>query len=230
VTAEGFAWPTTSRTVATAFATLALVTALSHGLPGDYANVAVAAAFLGVTWLVVLRQDPLTVRAYGVSLAGLFEPDEMDWRQLVREAARSLGWVLLFALIFFPPFAFGFDRVWAAHKSFALRVPSDWLDRASGQLLVVALPEELFFRGLAGSPPRPFLRSVTSSPSPSPAGSRCSFPPSPSAGCGRAPEASEPRSCSTPPAICCRASWRWASVCEQVDWKVALMERSVNNA
>ncbi len=145
--AAAFVWPTARQALVVAAVTTLVVTIASRVLPDDWANIAVAATFLGATWIVALRGDTVTVRAYGLSLAGLFEPEAIDWRRVARDAARSLGWVLLFALLCFPPFAVGYQRMWAPDRTFALLVPRDALDRVAGQLLVIALPEEAFFRG-----------------------------------------------------------------------------------
>jgi membrane protease YdiL (CAAX protease family) len=148
---DAIVWPPVGRVLAVATATTTVVTVLSLGAKllaiDEYANLLVAASFLGATWFAVLRSDTATVRAYGLSLGGFFEPEPIDWRRVAREAASSLFWLLVFAAIIFPPFAVGYGHVWAPDRPFALRVPGDWLDRIAGQILVIALPEEAFFRG-----------------------------------------------------------------------------------
>ncbi len=129
-----------------ALATTAAVTAVSHLAPDDWANTAVGGIFLLVTWLLVLRHDTATVQRYGVSLGGLTEPTKLDAVRIARETLTALGWCLLMMAIFFPPFFFGY-RYWWEAGSFALRLPDDLASRAMGQLLVIALPEEAFFRG-----------------------------------------------------------------------------------
>jgi uncharacterized protein len=107
----------------------------------------VGLAFLAATWKLVLRKDEHEIRAHGLSLGGLLEPLALDPRRLLRDAAKATAWVALFALIVFPPFWLGFKLFWHAKMPFALRGPKSPLDEIAGQLLVVALPEEAFFRG-----------------------------------------------------------------------------------
>jgi CAAX protease family protein len=127
--------------------TTAVVTAISHLAPDDYANTGVGIAFLAVTWWLVLRADTDTVSAYGLSLGGLTEPVALEPRRLLVEGARALGWALLMAAIFFPPFWFGYRMWWKVSTPFHWSLPSDLSGLVLGQLLVIALPEEAFFRG-----------------------------------------------------------------------------------
>jgi membrane protease YdiL (CAAX protease family) len=127
--------------------TTAVVTAASYLAPERYAATAVGILFLGATWWLVLRHDELTVRAYGPSLGGLLEPTRIDPARLFRDATRAIGWALLFAVIAFPPFWFGYRFWWHPHQHFALRWPPSIFDEIAGQLVVIALPEEAFFRG-----------------------------------------------------------------------------------
>lgn len=136
-----------SRPLVVALAVTALVTTASHLLPGEAANLAVAGGFLGATWWLVLRHDTAVVRAHGLSLGGLLEPEPLEARRLARAALVALGLAVALAALCFPPFALGYAKLWAPGRAFVARLPADWLDRVSGQLLVVALPEEAFFRG-----------------------------------------------------------------------------------
>ena len=131
---------------ATAALTTAVVTALSHLVP-KHAPTLVGLAFLGVTWLFVLRRDETTIRAYGLSLGGLLEPVSLDSRRLGRETRSALGWVLVLMALTFPPFWFGYRMYWHITAPFVLKLPPDLLDDIAGQVLVTALPEEAFFRG-----------------------------------------------------------------------------------
>lgn len=127
--------------------TTTLVTAASYLAPERYAATAVGILFLGATWWLVLRHDELTVRAYGLSLGGLLEPTRLEPARLFRDATRAVGWAALFALIAFPPFWFGYRWWWHPHHHFALRWPPSVFDEIAGQIVVIALPEEAFFRG-----------------------------------------------------------------------------------
>ncbi len=112
------------------------------------AGTLVGLAFLVATWWLVLRGDEHVIREHGLSLGGLLEPLPLDPRRIVKDAASSVFWVLLLCAIVFPPFWFGFKWFWHARMPFVLSAPrSPWFEEIAGQLLVVALPEEAFFRG-----------------------------------------------------------------------------------
>ncbi len=134
------------RTVLTVLTTTAAVTAVSWLLP-DYAATAVGLVFLGATWLTVLRRDELTIRRYGLSLGGLLEPTALEPRRIARALFGAVGLALLFALVIFPPFWFGYVTYWGPRGAFVFRGPESLPDEILGQLLVTALPEEAFFRG-----------------------------------------------------------------------------------
>jgi membrane protease YdiL (CAAX protease family) len=143
-------WPRARRTLNIAAVTTLVVAALSYVLPDEYANNAVAIVFLAVTYFTVLRGDEQLVRAYGLSLGGLTEPRALSAKRLLRDGAQALGWALLLAAIFFPPFWFGYRWWWHA-GSFRWQPPAELINLALGQLLVVALPEEAFYRGFLQS-------------------------------------------------------------------------------
>jgi len=130
-----------------ALLTSAVVTAASYLAPERYAATVVGILFLGATWWLVLRHDEATVRAHGLSLGGLLEPTRLDARRLARDAAVAIGWALLFAAVAFPPFWYGYRLWWHPHHAFALHWPASPFDEVAGQLVVIALPEEAFFRG-----------------------------------------------------------------------------------
>jgi hypothetical protein len=138
---------TLRRALVAAGLTTVAVTALSRLAPSRHAATLVGLAFLAATWWLVLRHDEETIRAHGLSLGGLLEPVPLDRRRLAREAGAALLWVLLLVLLVFPPFWYGFRVFWHASMPFVLRAPRSLLDEVAGQLLVVALPEEAFFRG-----------------------------------------------------------------------------------
>jgi hypothetical protein len=132
--------------LAAAAITTAAVTAVSYLVP-KHAPTLVGLVFLGATWLLVLRRDEATIRAYGVSLGGLLEPVRVNPRRLGLDALRALGWVALLMALTFPAFWFGFRTYWHVTRPFVLKLPPTLLDEIAGQVLVTALPEEAFFRG-----------------------------------------------------------------------------------
>jgi uncharacterized protein len=120
---------------------------IGYVLPVLDAGTLVGLAFLVATWWLVLRSDEQKIRDHGLSLGGLLEPLALDWRRILKETAISIAWVLLLVAIVFPPFWFGFKLFWHARMPFVLVLPKSPLEDIAGQLLVVALPEEAFFRG-----------------------------------------------------------------------------------
>jgi uncharacterized protein len=138
--------PRAQRPLTVAVLTIALVTALSYGLPEAYAATGVALAFIGVTYLVALRSGE-DARHYGLALGGLMESEPIKPRRLIREGARALAFALALGAVLLPPFWLGYLLWWQPDAPFRPSVDADFIDEALGQLLVIALPEEAFFRG-----------------------------------------------------------------------------------
>lgn len=138
--------PEGARALLIAFAVSALATAASWGLRDSMVATAVGGVFLGATWLLVLRRRDADVRKWGLALGGLLEVPPAPWRITFRDAAIALGWALLFAALIFPAFAVGFARYWNV-RAIQWMPPAKLADAVLGQLIVVALPEEAFFRG-----------------------------------------------------------------------------------
>lgn len=139
--------PSAKKPLIAAAITTVLVTAVSYLTPDRYAATAVGVTFLAATWWLVLRHDELTVRDHGLSLGGILEPVPLDLRRLVREGVVALGWVLLLIALIFPVFWVGYRIYWHPAARFAFRLPPSIFDEIAGQLVVIALPEEAFFRG-----------------------------------------------------------------------------------
>jgi membrane protease YdiL (CAAX protease family) len=125
----------------------AVVTVLAYGLPEAYQATGVGLVFLGVTYALVLRHESETVRRHGLALGGLFESDPLSAPRLLRAFGGALGWALATACVVLPPFWLGWVAFW---KPAALFVPArlaSVLEEVLGQWLVIALPEEFFYRG-----------------------------------------------------------------------------------
>ena len=135
-------------------------TAASWLLKESISSTAVGGVFLGATWLLVLRRRDSDVRAWGLAIGGMLEVPPAPWKRTAIELAIALGWAVLVAALVFPPFAVGFIRYWHVRK-LGFAPPLHPLDAVLGQLVVVALPEEAFFRGyLQSALDRAFPRRV----------------------------------------------------------------------
>jgi len=142
-----------------AIGALALAKAVSLGVPMVAANLAGVAALL----FVLLPDRILRARdeywdAYGLQWWGV--ADARTWRAWGQGALWALG----LAALIFPLFALGYAAFadalptlpggiaralapYVGAPRFALRAPPELALRVAAQLLVVALPEELFYRG-----------------------------------------------------------------------------------
>lgn len=135
------------RPLGVAAAVTLVATALSYLLPDSWAATGVGFTFLLATyWLVVRGDDLERIREFGLSLGGLLEPSELSARRLLRDALGALGYALAAALIIYPLFWLGF-RVWWKTGVFQPAPLGPVAADALGQLLVIALPEEAFYRG-----------------------------------------------------------------------------------
>jgi uncharacterized protein len=130
-----------------ALTTLA-VTLASRLFPETYAATAVGLVFLGATYAVVLRADnDQAVRHHGLSLGGVLERAPLEPRRVARAAARATAWAVGVAAVVLPPFWIGYVWWYRPHAAFAAAGPGAIASDIAGQLLVIALPEEAFFRG-----------------------------------------------------------------------------------
>ncbi len=124
---------------------------------GKYVHLLVAAIFL-LAAIGLTRSDPTH---YGVALGGLLTPSDDEQpagplglfdlgRAIVRaapSAVTELGVAVAVAAVVFPAYAAGYYWWWEPAHSFDLTLPPDLANLALAQLVVVALPEEAFFRG-----------------------------------------------------------------------------------
>jgi len=125
-----------------------LVGIFAYAVPDRWNAAVVGLVFLGATYLLgVSGTTNAYVRSMGLSLGGLLETQPIDWSRLMRASARSILFAFCTALVLFPLFWLGFLFWWHPPRSFAWSAPPSWSDELFGQALVVALPEEAFYRG-----------------------------------------------------------------------------------
>lgn len=124
------------------------VTIASTFAPDKYVATSVGLVFLIATWALVWRKDDATVERSGLAFAGIVLPGAFDAKRAARGALAAIAWASAFALVTFGPFYFGWRAYWHAHGTFALtpRI-GDAFDEIAGQLVIIALPEEAFYRG-----------------------------------------------------------------------------------
>jgi membrane protease YdiL (CAAX protease family) len=112
---------------------------------------AVGFTFLAATWALVWRRSDEAVRRAGLTLGGLVIPGPLHPRVLARSFLVATAWAVGLLAVVAVPFYFGW-RAWFAHfmpqLTFSLAVrPADAVNEVLGQLFVIALPEEAFYRG-----------------------------------------------------------------------------------
>jgi len=117
-------------------------------VPKKYVATFVGLVFLGAVWRLVWTKDDEVVREHGVQLGGLLLHEPVVLPNVIREGARAAGWALACAVVIFGPYYLGWRYWWHPHHSFSLDFkPLDFGNDVLGQLLLVALPEEAFYRG-----------------------------------------------------------------------------------
>ena len=122
----------------------------------DYVHLLVGALFLWSAMRLAQREDD-GPRRFGIDLGGVLGPGDPDrgyFADLFAAIRRALPSGLLeiavavfAAMIIFPPFAYAFFWWNSPGQPFLWRPPQDLAGFAMTQLIVVALPEEAFFRG-----------------------------------------------------------------------------------
>jgi len=140
------------------------ITRLGDALPGleGYVHLLVGGVFL-VAAVKLAQRERGGMHRHGIALAGLLTPPDPDderpagplglydlgraLRDALPHGAREAGVALAAAAVVFPPFVVGFWWWYAPTRAFAPSWPEDLGSFALTQLLVVALPEEAFFRG-----------------------------------------------------------------------------------
>jgi uncharacterized protein len=128
-----------------------VVGAIALGLPERWHATLVGVVFLGATWVLVWRKSDEDVRRAGLALGGLVIPGPLHVKSILRDAAVACAWGFGLTAIVAVPFFFGWHAWWARAMpklgfSLSLR-PVDALDEMTAQLMVIALPEEAFYRG-----------------------------------------------------------------------------------
>jgi hypothetical protein len=120
-------------------------------LPSHWQTTGVGFAFLAAVWWLVWSRDDETVRRCGLAMGGLVIPGPIDVRGAAAGLARALAWAAVAAATVSIPFFLLWRRWWSLSSvplsiPLAMRPFENWSD-VSGQVFVIALPEEAFYRG-----------------------------------------------------------------------------------
>ena len=126
----------------------AAVALIAVVLPASWHTTLVGFVFLAATWALVWRGDDVQVRLAGLALGGAVIPGKFDVVAAARASARAFAWAVgLWALVAVPFFLL-WRFWWAPTLTFSLAVrPLETADEVLGQVFVIALPEEAFYRG-----------------------------------------------------------------------------------
>lgn len=125
----------------------ALAALSSRAVPVEYAANLVALIFAGSTYLLVLNKSSQLAASHGLVFGGVFEPQPLSAPRIARELGGALGWALLGCAVTFPAFWLGYRLWFGLDAPFTFALPTGFVDLALAQLLVIALPEEMFYRG-----------------------------------------------------------------------------------
>ena len=130
------------------------VTLASAFLPDRWVATVVGLVFFGATWLTVWRGDDERVVRHGLAFGGLVLPGHLNSGRIGRDALRAMGWALTLAAVCFVPFFVGFRAwshwVWHVEHPFVFPLAGGlghFGSEVAAQVLIVALPEEAFYRG-----------------------------------------------------------------------------------
>ncbi len=131
--------------------TTLVVAGITKVAPERWHSAAVGAVFLGAAWWFVWSRDDDCVRRAGLSLGGLVIPGKLDVPSMARSLGFAVTWALGLAALIAIPFFILWHRWWVASPSspsllLALR-PISSANEVFGQIFVIALPEEAFYRG-----------------------------------------------------------------------------------
>lgn len=117
-------------------------------VPKKHVATFVGFVFLAAVWRLAWTKDDARVRELGLQLGGLLLHGPLSIPSLVRETARAAAWAIGAAVIVFGPYYLAWRHWWQPHHTFSLELrPMATLNDVVGQLLLVALPEEAFYRG-----------------------------------------------------------------------------------
>lgn len=133
-------------------------------LPGNWSANLVGMLFFAGTYVLVLRRDVATIADHGLSMGGLFEPEPLSLSRMAADSLRAVAWAGALALVFLPTFAIGYAWWWQPRQSYHFTLGESPFSDLVTQVVAVALPEEMFYRGYLQSELEKTWPPVTSGP------------------------------------------------------------------
>lgn len=125
----------------------AVIGAGSKIVPKAHVATFVGLTFLAVTWALVWRGSDESVERHGLGLGGVLLSTDVPTSKVLRDALVALSWALGLSAALFVPYFFLW-RLWWHPGHFSLTIdPRDFASDVLGQFLLIALPEEAFYRG-----------------------------------------------------------------------------------
>jgi membrane protease YdiL (CAAX protease family) len=144
----------TARTARNEALAVSLAVTLAVGLgarfiiPKPHVATFVGFVFLFAVWRLVWTKPDERVRAFGLGLGGLLLHEPIAWWSVAKAGLHALALALASALVIFGPYYLAWRFWWHPPHTFSLDVhPVAMANDALGQLLLIALPEEAFYRG-----------------------------------------------------------------------------------
>ncbi len=117
-------------------------------MPKAHVATFVGFVFLFAVWRLVWSKDDGRVKAFGLGLGGLLLHERIAPASAIKAGLHAVAIALACSALTFGPYYLGWRLWWHPPQTFALDLhPLSTLNEVLGQLLLIALPEEAFYRG-----------------------------------------------------------------------------------
>ncbi len=117
-------------------------------LPSFYVPAIFGGLLLFLTWWLVWQKGDAVTQRAGLSLGGWMLSCPLPLKALVRAVMQAFAWALLMVALVFPLFVPFWRAWWQPKGPFVLTIPlPEVVNLVMAHLVVIALPEEAFYRG-----------------------------------------------------------------------------------
>ncbi|HSN19972.1 MAG TPA: MrtC family glutamic-type intramembrane protease [Usitatibacter sp.] len=117
-------------------------------VPKAHVATFVGFVFLFAVWRLLWTKDDARVKEFGLGLGGLLLHQPISPVGVVKSGLRALAVATVCAAVIFGPYYFAWRMWWHPQQHPSLELaPLATLNDVLGQLLLIALPEEAFYRG-----------------------------------------------------------------------------------